>query len=277
MIIKGNVDINLFKYNDMIELECENCHKSFWRQQKRIKSTVKRGLDWMKYCSKECQGMAFRNRVVVKCKNCGKEIIRTVSEITRSGNAFCSSSCSATHNNSHNRNRKFGPSPHKTCKYCTNIVGHKRKVCDKCKDEREKRRVKKRENWKKERIKAMQGRINNLTNKQITISYQTIFQAEYTKKGDAANRFTKIRDNARRIAKRFGLLKACEICGYNKTVAACHIEEVSSFSKDTLIKDVNSLHNLIGLCPNHHWELDHDLLSSEDKEKVRCIIEERTS
>lgn len=47
-------------------------------------------------------------------------------------------------------------------------------------------------------------------------------------------------------------------CGYTKHVEVCHKKPVSSFPGNTLITVINSLDNLIGLCPNHHWEFDHE-------------------
>lgn len=40
-----------------------------------------------------------------------------------------------------------------------------------------------------------------------------------------------------------------------------HIKAVSEFSDDTLISEINDINNLVGLCPNHHWEYDHGLLN----------------
>ena len=51
--------------------------------------------------------------------------------------------------------------------------------------------------------------------------------------------------------------KFCNICGYNKHIQVCHIRSVSSFSDDSLITEINAKENLIGLCPNHHWEYDN--------------------
>ena len=43
---------------------------------------------------------------VVNCKNCNIEIVKHLSDIkSKSGNSFCSRSCSATYNN---KNKKFG-------------------------------------------------------------------------------------------------------------------------------------------------------------------------
>jgi predicted restriction endonuclease len=52
----------------------------------------------------------------------------------------------------------------------------------------------------------------------------------------------------------------CEICGYTNHVEVAHIKPVSEFSDDTPISEINNPDNLIGLCPNHHWEFDNGLL-----------------
>jgi predicted restriction endonuclease len=51
--------------------------------------------------------------------------------------------------------------------------------------------------------------------------------------------------------------KKCKVCGYDKHVEVCHIKSVSSFGDEDLITEINSFDNLIGLCPNHHWEFDN--------------------
>jgi hypothetical protein len=52
----------------------------------------------------------------------------------------------------------------------------------------------------------------------------------------------------------------CKVCGYDTHVEVCHIKSVSSFSDDTLISEINSIDNLVGLCPNHHWEFDNNII-----------------
>lgn len=52
----------------------------------------------------------------------------------------------------------------------------------------------------------------------------------------------------------------CHICGYDKHVEVAHLKSVSSFTDDIKIKEINSIDNLIGLCPNHHWEYDNGIL-----------------
>jgi 5-methylcytosine-specific restriction endonuclease McrA len=49
----------------------------------------------------------------------------------------------------------------------------------------------------------------------------------------------------------------CVNCGYAKHIEVCHKRSLASFPDDTPISVVNSPSNLVGLCPNCHWELDH--------------------
>ena len=53
----------------------------------------------------------------------------------------------------------------------------------------------------------------------------------------------------------------CHICGYDKHVEVAHIKAVSEFDDTATVNEINSVNNLIGLCPNHHWEYDHGLLT----------------
>ena len=52
----------------------------------------------------------------------------------------------------------------------------------------------------------------------------------------------------------------CAICGYDKHIEVAHIKAVSDFDDTATIREINSITNLIGLCPNHHWEYDHGIL-----------------
>lgn len=53
----------------------------------------------------------------------------------------------------------------------------------------------------------------------------------------------------------------CTICGYEKHIQVCHIKSVASFPNDTLISVINDITNLIGLCPNNHWEFDNGFIT----------------
>ncbi|MBI2976429.1 MAG: HNH endonuclease, partial [Chloroflexi bacterium] len=70
-----------------------------------------------------------------------------------------------------------------------------------------------------------------------------------------------IRKLARRAYYNSGKPQSCFRCGYSLHLEVCHIRPIQDFSEDTPMSVVNSLDNLVALCPNCHWELDHGLLS----------------
>lgn len=139
---------------------------------------------------------------------------------------FCSRSCAASYNGAVKPKRKLTT---KYCKHCNNELKRdnhtdRRKVCDNCKPS--------------------------------IYDNKTIADVMYDVNKDAYN---LIRTRARLILEKASP-KICKVCGYSKHVEACHIKSISSFDKSTKILVVNDLTNLIYLCPNCHWEYDHDLL-----------------
>ena len=74
----------------------------------------------------------------------------------------------------------------------------------------------------------------------------------------------QIRKHAQYIYEKNNGSRKCGFCGYDKHIQVCHIKSVSSFNDCDLITDINSKDNLIGLCPNHHWEFDHGHLTIEN-------------
>jgi len=74
------------------------------------------------------------------------------------------------------------------------------------------------------------------------------------------HKYQNVRNHAHNVARLHNLEKACSECGYDKTVDLCHKIPIASFSPETKLKVVNDIKNLVYLCPNHHWELDHGLL-----------------
>lgn len=69
-----------------------------------------------------------------------------------------------------------------------------------------------------------------------------------------------IRNNASKVFYSKNKYPKCSVCGYDKHIEVAHIKSVSSFSGNALIYEINDISNLIGLCPNHHWEFDNGLL-----------------
>lgn len=77
--------------------------------------------------------------------------------------------------------------------------------------------------------------------------------------GNRASAYAYVRQHARTIAKQLKF-NQCKNCGYNKHIEVCHIKPINSFSKDTILYEINNVSNIIPLCPNCHWEFDNGLL-----------------
>jgi len=77
-----------------------------------------------------------------------------------------------------------------------------------------------------------------------------------------ANRYGVIRGHARQVVK--SRLSICENCGYKKHVEVCHKKHISKYPITTKIKEINIPKNLVLLCSNCHWELDHGILKPNE-------------
>lgn len=71
---------------------------------------------------------------------------------------------------------------------------------------------------------------------------------------------TQIRKLAQKSFEESGKEYKCPVCGYTNHVEIAHIKAVSEFDDSTPITTINDPSNLIGLCPNHHWEYDNGIL-----------------
>ncbi len=142
---------------------------------------------------------------------------------------FCSRSCSAKMNNRKSPKR----SVQGLCKTCSTPISTQRLYCNNCVLNIGCRNYPK-YLW------------DNLTYKEVT--GRRVYQKN-----------SVIRDKARRKYASSSKLKKCYRCGYDKHYEVCHIKAISSFSENDLVGTINSLDNLIALCPNCHWELDNSL------------------
>ena len=163
---------------------------------------------------------------MIYCNFCGKPVQRTLSEIARNttGRFYCSSACAASVNNCAAVKRKR----RKSCRRCGSLILSNVTYCALCYPAK-----------------------HYLTGK-------TLAAAVGNRKD--ANRYTGIRGNARKAFFASDRPKCCAVCGYDKHIEVCHVRDISEFPMDTLISVVNSLDNLVALCPNHHWEFDHGYL-----------------
>ena len=78
----------------------------------------------------------------------------------------------------------------------------------------------------------------------------------------------QIRNHAMRTFKKSGLPFICVVCGYSKHAEVCHKKDVLEFPDEATIGEINSIKNMVALCPNHHWEFDNGKMSDEDLLKI---------
>jgi len=119
------------------------------------------------------------------------------------------------------------------CNSCGQWCGSGRKYCKSCRES-------KRKELKEESL------------------LQTKSQSVYSQ-GHISNRYAKIRYHARHDYE--NILTKCEVCGYDKHVEICHIKPIKEFNEQATIKEINDRKNIIGLCPNCHWEFDNGSLT----------------
>jgi hypothetical protein len=90
-----------FKATQMIPVKCDFCQQNFERMQKYIKSDFKLYPRYSHYCSKACGSKSKDASEEVNCKRCNKVFSKKRNQLKKHPNSFCSSSCSATYNNTH--------------------------------------------------------------------------------------------------------------------------------------------------------------------------------
>lgn len=86
----------------------------------------------------------------------------------------------------------------------------------------------------------------------------TLGGAVYSK-GHRSSAYALVRSRARSAVR--DRPRVCTSCGYDKHVEVCHIKPIRSFSDCTMLSVINSQDNLLLLCPNCHWEFDHQSLA----------------
>lgn len=83
-----------------VEVICDYCKKEFKRPSGRVSEAEKFG--WKQFCSASCHSKSkTKEKISTFCKLCNKTVIRSKSDISKTGNVFCSSSCSITYSNTH--------------------------------------------------------------------------------------------------------------------------------------------------------------------------------
>lgn len=82
----------------LISLTCDYCQNIFNREQRQMHKKHKKA-----FCSKNCTRLSTITLVTKKCGSCTNIVKRVKSEadFSKSGNIFCSKSCSAIYGNAH--------------------------------------------------------------------------------------------------------------------------------------------------------------------------------
>ena len=150
-----------------------------------------------------------------KCECCGVET---------SNPKYCCRSCAGKMNNKKHPKRKLMEN---NCKHCGVKIP--------------------RANWKVRRTACDSCRGDIVDWTQVTYG-ETKAKRKY-------QIHSRVRDLARVAYKRSGKPLACEECGYDTHVVIHHKKPIGEHSDDTSIAEINSMENLMCLCPNHHWEI----------------------
>lgn len=90
------------KNKDVLPLKCKICDKIFLLTKHGINLALNpKNHHKANYCSSNCQYKGLSKKETIICSNCNKRFDKRLSEIKKSFNHFCSSSCSAKYNNTH--------------------------------------------------------------------------------------------------------------------------------------------------------------------------------
>ena len=95
------------KSRDLINLECQQCHKSFTDEKHNIQWNMTRNkktsMNCSSYCSNKCKNDSQKTKLDLICTQCSVSFKKGISEMkkSKSGNHFCGSSCACTYNNTH--------------------------------------------------------------------------------------------------------------------------------------------------------------------------------
>lgn len=198
-----------------------------------------------KFCKENCRKAYLESlRVTTECATCHTPLNKTKSamEASKSGLTFCSSSCSIVHWNSDENIKRRRPEG--KCFKCSAIIRKNRKYCKNC----------------GHGYGPGKSIVGSMTIQDLCDKY---YNSPYLKSA-------AIRSHSRRFYAQSSLPKKCIVCGYDKFYEVSHFIPIKAFSASTKIDVVNALSNLVALCPNCHWELDHNMINKEElAEKIK--------
>lgn len=220
----------------------------------RMAAGRERGAKTMR---KKAEENYYRNPAY--CSYCGKIIplVPGVKPSETKSKKFCDRSCAAKHNNRAFPKRKI--ETQKKCERCGIDIelkkgsNYKRKYCPSCVTIVSSEKT--------------SQRFPNARVRRRDIPFLT--KRELLEKAGSAYRFKLyVTWHAKRVFREvYTGITSCPLCGFEH-IQICHLKDVSAFDDETTIEEVNSPENLAGLCPNHHWLLDHNKLSYDDLAEI---------
>ena len=178
----------------------------------------------------------------MQCKHCNKDINVRLRDQKQRNNHFCSQSCAAKFNNKIPGRKVRDRTSLRKCKNkdCTEMLytnrDGSRVFCSKCIIQK----------------KHYHG---------YDLSESTI---EEVVSRQGSNTYDTVRAHCHGAYKSEKKTPLCQNCEYSKHIELCHIQPIASFPKDTKLKRVNARENILFLCPNCHWEFDHNMLTLEE-------------
>lgn len=237
------------KSSDVFEFVCKKCGEIFFKTKREIsKNNGKTPV----FCSQDCQKQFYKDDcyVIVKCENCGKEkrILKGEYNKSETKKFFCNNSCSAKYNNKNrvietdiiwkcNDNVKTKRGYNK-CPICGELKYYTSKLCKKCSD------------------------------KEKTLIKERTLGSYIDGKQYLTSKCSEIRKDARKTIEKSKVEKVCAYCknhDFDDILEVHHIKGILEFDSKTTINEINSISNLIWLCPNHHIMLEKGLIElSED-------------
>lgn len=204
-----------------------NCHECQIPQERYI-GYVNNRLQTHLFCSLKCHGKfnSKQNRKFYNCTGCNKPVSKTTSEVKNNKRIFCNQNC-------YFKYLKDNQKPK-----------HSKAICGICKIN--------------SKLSVSKYCTACHTNKLINKTKKQTIKDIRTKGTHQANAY--IRGLARKILEKINPNKQCKNCQYNIFVECCHIKPIKDFNETATLYEINNINNLIWLCPNCHYELDHGLL-----------------
>lgn len=224
------------KPRDVFEFVCQKCGKTFIKTKREIQ---KNGGVPPKCCSLTCgrknNDLGF---IEITCAECGNKKSIRVSEYNKSESKifFCNHSCAAKYNNRVCLKRQR--SENKYCPICGGIKTKNGVLCKHCRN-KERRYI-----------------------GEFELGYYIGYG---NKRKYISGKCQTIRTDAKRVLtedkEREKVCAYCKNHEFDDILEVHHIKPIAGFDEHTKISEINSLDNLVWLCPNHHAMLEKGLIS----------------